>query len=163
MSIYSAVGYFSIFLSYPVNAGPIIVVAFTLGGKNGPYRHNGNTPGIFILFRSNLRFRNLSKVLIALCSFITKTCRIVYPYFKAYLINPFLFLIYTLIYLGVVSVAYSYPPGNIDISLPFSISVLKVLVSAPVIPQSLRCNPKNGVINAKLLPIMVALVSFSLG
>jgi len=37
----------------------------------------------------------------------------VYPYFSEYLMKPFLSLINIRIYLGVVSVAYSNPPGTI--------------------------------------------------
>ena len=54
-------------LRFGVNAGPIIVVALIFGGRNGPYRLIGNTPGIFILLNSSLKFKNLSNVLIALC------------------------------------------------------------------------------------------------
>ncbi len=66
-------------------------------------------------------------------------------------------------YFGVVIVAYSYPPGSIEIVFECYIKDLKLLLSAPVIPQSRKCRPSNGTQRMKLLPNTTACDSFSFG
>lgn len=82
-------------------------------------------PGIFILLNKSLMLSNPSNVLNALCSFVISTGLIVYPYLRAYFMNPFLDFIKTLNYLGVVNVASSYPPGTSEMSYPFFMSLFK--------------------------------------
>lgn len=64
---------------------------------------------------------------------------------------------------GVVSVASSNPPGTILAVFPAFNIALTPLLSAPHIPSNLKCNPKIGIINARLLIKVTAFVNPSYG
>jgi len=84
-----------------------------------------NVVGILNLFKNNLTGLNASNVSKALFYPMQITGRSVYPYLKAYFINPFLFFKNNLIYFGVANVAYSYPPGTMPTFFPCIIRLLR--------------------------------------
>lgn len=80
-----------------------------------------------------------------------KTGRIVYPYFRAYLMNPFRCFMNILISRVEVSVAYSYPPGTRDMVLPSDINFFMVSASTDYIPHNRIISPTMGILSINLL------------